>query len=431
MTTSSTKIYYLIDFENVGVSGLIGAENLNSNDYVHLFSTKNASKITTATLATFNSTNLKVHEVPAKNQSVDMHLVSFLGFLIGTEGNSSKYYVISKDTDYQNIIKFWKNESNITINYKENLVSEKVISNSGPAGKENTYSGSLRKVISNPGIAGKENTNSVSLRKISSNSESLKRGKSKPDLKLILLNSKIQNEMKIHGYNERVISDVKKIISTHYGKNNFLSRVHNDLQKNFSNDIYYDLYNIIKNLISSSSPSISNSTNESVPKQEPISNSVPLASTVQDGKYKDIITCIQNRMKEIGCSQNDVDKVISVIFSYKDDKAFLLKFHNELQKNFEPKKYIEIYGIIKTFFLSGPQPEYLNKSSTNDSTVINDVRKILEKGNFKKQTIEDILSIVSEHYKDDMNKQTIYNLLIGKYGSSHGLNIYHHIRKFL
>lgn len=58
--------YFLIDYENVGTKGLEGAENLNSNDYIHLFPTRNAPKITTTILATFNSTNFKVHEVPVK-----------------------------------------------------------------------------------------------------------------------------------------------------------------------------------------------------------------------------------------------------------------------------------------------------------------------------------------------------------------------------
>jgi len=138
MNNNKKKVNYLIDFENVGVKGLEGAEKLSKNDYVHIFSTKNAPKITTATLATLNKTNLTVHEVPAKKQSVDMHLVSYLGYLIGTDGNSSKYFIISKDTDYVNIIKYWEKEINITVNYKENLDHEQITSseNSTKGGKK-------------------------------------------------------------------------------------------------------------------------------------------------------------------------------------------------------------------------------------------------------------------------------------------------------
>ncbi|MBQ9720135.1 MAG: hypothetical protein IJV64_05500, partial [Oscillospiraceae bacterium] len=92
------ETYYLIDFENVGLKGLEGAQNLTKNDWVHLFSTRNAPKINTATLANFNATNLLVHEVPAKSQSVDMHLVSYLGYLLGSHETAPQIVILSNDT---------------------------------------------------------------------------------------------------------------------------------------------------------------------------------------------------------------------------------------------------------------------------------------------------------------------------------------------
>lgn len=109
------ETYYLIDFENVGLKGLEGAEKLTGQDHVHLFSTCNAPKINTATLAHFNRTNLMVHEVPAKSQSVDMHLVSFLGYLLGCLNPIPTIVILSNDTDYDNIIQFWKAERDINV----------------------------------------------------------------------------------------------------------------------------------------------------------------------------------------------------------------------------------------------------------------------------------------------------------------------------
>lgn len=119
------ETYYLIDFENVGLKGLEGAEKLGAMDHVHLFSTRNAPKINTATLAHFNGTNLLVHEVPAKSQSVDMHLVSFLGYLLGSCKPVPTIIILSNDTDYDDICQFWKTERSISVVRRDRFVEPK------------------------------------------------------------------------------------------------------------------------------------------------------------------------------------------------------------------------------------------------------------------------------------------------------------------
>ena len=48
-------------------------------------------------------------KIPVRKQSVDMHLVSYLGYLIGkNKGKDCRYIIISRDNDYDNIIQFWK-----------------------------------------------------------------------------------------------------------------------------------------------------------------------------------------------------------------------------------------------------------------------------------------------------------------------------------
>lgn len=119
------ETYYLIDFENVGLKGLEGAEKLTAHDHVHLFSTRNAPKITTAILANFNGTNLLVHEVPAKSQSVDMHLVSYLGYLLGSCKPVPKIVILSNDTDYDDIVQFWKTELNVAVKRRDKFEESK------------------------------------------------------------------------------------------------------------------------------------------------------------------------------------------------------------------------------------------------------------------------------------------------------------------
>lgn len=118
------ETYYLIDFENVGLKGLEGAQNLTKSDWVHLFSTRNAPKINTATLANFNATNLLVHEVPAKSQSVDMHLVSYLGYLLGSCETAPQIVILSNDTDYDDIVSFWNIEKGVIIRRRDKFQPE-------------------------------------------------------------------------------------------------------------------------------------------------------------------------------------------------------------------------------------------------------------------------------------------------------------------
>ena len=52
---SNVETYYLIDFENVNNAGLICSRHLDYHDHIHIFSTKNAPKISIEILSNFHS----------------------------------------------------------------------------------------------------------------------------------------------------------------------------------------------------------------------------------------------------------------------------------------------------------------------------------------------------------------------------------------
>ncbi len=109
------KTFYLVDFENVHNKGLENIAALKSTEQVHIFSTKNAMNIR-KDIVFAKDIDVKEHIVPIRSQSLDMHLVSYLGHLLGVYGKQCSYIIVSKDTDYDNIINFWKKEgwSNIS-----------------------------------------------------------------------------------------------------------------------------------------------------------------------------------------------------------------------------------------------------------------------------------------------------------------------------
>lgn len=100
-------VQYLVDYENVHETGIIGLEELSPEDNVYIFHTNMTEKIRLSILD-YVQAWVKVILVPPGNQSLDMHLGSFLGYLIGKEEDpETQYVIISHDTDYCGIARFW------------------------------------------------------------------------------------------------------------------------------------------------------------------------------------------------------------------------------------------------------------------------------------------------------------------------------------
>ncbi len=121
-TIPNVKTFILVDYENVGLDAFIDVEKIDpEKERVCLFSTEKAPRIPTATVAKIlevhrqNVDVFTIHEVPVKNQSVDMHLVSYLGYLIGVYGTSCNYVIRSSDTDYDNIVKYWRTREKVNV----------------------------------------------------------------------------------------------------------------------------------------------------------------------------------------------------------------------------------------------------------------------------------------------------------------------------
>ena len=115
------ETFYLIDFENVHNDGIANIESMTKEEHVHIFSTQNATNIRQDIFWLKEDRDIKPHLVPVRKQSLDMHLVSYLGYLLGVYGKECSYVIISKDKDYDNIVKFWKEEGYPNISRKEKI----------------------------------------------------------------------------------------------------------------------------------------------------------------------------------------------------------------------------------------------------------------------------------------------------------------------
>jgi len=109
----------LVDYENVGSNGLSGCKNMTASEHIIIFFTQNARKIDMAEIANHGSAELKMIEIPAGKQSADIHIGSYLGYLAGK--SKCNIVIISNDTDFDNVIKFWKKELSISVARKKKL----------------------------------------------------------------------------------------------------------------------------------------------------------------------------------------------------------------------------------------------------------------------------------------------------------------------
>lgn len=107
---------YLIDFENVNSDGLAGCDKLEDTDHIVIFFTQNAAKINMSDIANHGKASLDMVEVPAGKQSTDIHIGSYIGYLIGHNGDKPiSIVIVSNDTDFDNLMKFWMANSGVTI----------------------------------------------------------------------------------------------------------------------------------------------------------------------------------------------------------------------------------------------------------------------------------------------------------------------------
>ena len=205
--------YYLIDFENVHNEGLGNINALTASDHVHIFSTENAPSIKIDIASFSKNIEIQGHMVPIKKQSLDMHLVSYLGLLLGLHGKSCNYVIISKDKDYDNIINFLKKEGYPNISRKEKIST-----------------------------AQPKTTNNQSSKANSTPASSNLSGKEKSDL-----NVYIMHELRNMGYPSNTANTVCSIVVSHCNDERILNGVHNDLRATYND--YAEIYEDVRPLI--------------------------------------------------------------------------------------------------------------------------------------------------------------------------------------
>lgn len=224
------ETFYLVDFENVHNEGLKNIDFLTETDHVYIFSTENASNIR-MDIAFSKRIDIGGHVVPARKQSVDMHLVSYLGHLLGIHGKQCAYVIVSKDRDYDNIIKFWKEEGYSNISRKQKI------------------SGALKnqkEAVQPVAATTTQTANSKICAGMAYNFSGNDRCK---------LNQFMQRGLVTMGYANDDANKICKYVVAHCNDERILSGIHNDLRNEYDDylKVYEDVKTILGEFVSSKS----------------------------------------------------------------------------------------------------------------------------------------------------------------------------------
>lgn len=226
------ETFYLIDFENVHNEGMESIGTLTETDHVHIFYTENALNISLDIVLT-KGIDIVGHKIPVRKQSLDMHLVSYLGYLLGiNKEKQCSYVIISKDKDYDNIIKFWQEDGFKSISRKQKIPSSDIVNQKKTTASVTATTTQTINSKINAGMAYKFS------------------GDDRSELNLYM-----QHGLVNLSYSRSVANRICKYVVAHCNDERMLNKIHNDLRGEFEDysKVYEDVKAILEGFVSSKS----------------------------------------------------------------------------------------------------------------------------------------------------------------------------------
>lgn len=109
--------YYFIDYENVNRGGLNGVAKLNEDDCVRIYYSSSAETLTFGLHRRLNESRAQFKyfkiDVPIKN-AIDCQIVFDIRD-ISKEHKKSEFIIVSKDSDYDKAIEYFRNSHNLKL----------------------------------------------------------------------------------------------------------------------------------------------------------------------------------------------------------------------------------------------------------------------------------------------------------------------------
>lgn len=209
------ETHYLIDYENVHSEGLFGCEKLGKTDHIVIFYTNNAKSIDMNKISDHGSAELEMIKVPAGKQSADMHIGSYLGYLSGKNGKNCNVVIVSNDTDFDNVVTFWKGKTGIKASRAQQIKKKSTQKEASNSKQQAAPKKTATK------ISGTQKTK---------------------------FNTEVMQTVRQAGFDASVANTVAQIASGYYGDEHILAEVHNSLRERYSD--YLDVYHAVKPVLS-------------------------------------------------------------------------------------------------------------------------------------------------------------------------------------
>lgn len=288
------ETYYLIDYENVHEDGLTGCADLSKTDHITIFFTENAKNIDMTGIADHGDASLEMEKVPAGKQSADLHIVSYLGYLAGKYEKECKVVIVSKDTDFDNVIKFWNAKTKISAFRSPQI---KMTKPNTPMVKPLSAAISKKETISGT--------------------------------KKTKLNQEIMQAVRNAGYEASAANTVAQITTGLYGDEHMLREVHNALHKRYTD--YLNIYNAIKPVLSKYADNASSIK---------ISSSAPKIKT-------EINSEIQKLLSKAGYPNEIINYVASAVVKNLDKKNAKQQTYRDIISRYGQSEGLPIYNHVK------------------------------------------------------------------------------------
>lgn len=292
------ETFYLIDYENVHGDGLSGCQDLGKTDHIVIFFTQNAKNIDMSDISNHGAADLDMIEVPAGKQSADMHIGSFLGYLSGKNGKNCSVVIVSKDTDFDNVIKFWKQKTGIVASRTEQI-KKKTPQKSQPSKQTN--------------VAANKSTVKVN---------STKKTK---------LNQEVMQALRGAGYDASVANTVAQITTSLYGNAHMLSEVHNALRDRYTD--YLDVYAVVKPVLSKYSDDNQSKNNDvAVSSKDKTTTNSEIQKILSKADFSnDVINYVASTVvKNLGQKNGKQQTYRTVIAKYGQNRG--LNIYNHIKK---------------------------------------------------------------------------------------------------
>ena len=294
------ETFYLIDYENVHGEGLSGCQDLGKTDHIVIFFTQNAKSINMSAISDCGSASLEMIEVPAGKQSADMHIGSYLGYLAGKNGKNCGVVIVSKDTDFDKVIKFWRQKTGIAASRTEQI-KKKTTQKKQQNKKESAV------------------TDKTSVKE----SDAMK----------TKLKQEVMQAVKGAGYAASVANTVSQIAEGLYGDEKMVLKVSDALEKRYSN--YLDVYASVKPVLS-----------KYVGGNQPKNSKSAVSSKDKTTKNSEI----QKIMSREGFSSDVIDFVASTVVKNLSQNNGKQMTYRAIIKKYGQGKGLNIYNHIKKHF---------------------------------------------------------------------------------